>query len=223
MRPSDIHSPAEQARSSPWAIWTTPEDNPRIPSHISLGDPSTFWWKDVEEKVPKTCTSDDEESVDSVEDSKSISDSQPVAVQRRSPPAGEPGSNGRPPKRYRADSPSEEEDDDPYFYDPKCDSCKRHNLVCGTLRSGYACTGCRIRKLRCSARGESRVFKRSDGSMVNPVEKKPRVIEKSKPIVGLLHSQGATRASEGETAPTMTERKEMRPIAPSKRRRGIFS
>ena len=48
MKPSDIYSPFLQASTSHLALWITDEDDPKIPSHIDLGDPATFWWKDVE-------------------------------------------------------------------------------------------------------------------------------------------------------------------------------
>ena len=48
MNPSDVSSPFDQASTSPLALWMTDENDPDIPSHIDLGDPATFWWKDVE-------------------------------------------------------------------------------------------------------------------------------------------------------------------------------
>ncbi|KAH0838787.1 hypothetical protein J3R83DRAFT_7163 [Lanmaoa asiatica] len=54
MNPSDIQSPFAQASTSPWAVWMAHEDDPEIPSQIDLGDPSTFWWEDLEERTTKT-------------------------------------------------------------------------------------------------------------------------------------------------------------------------
>ncbi|KAF8555889.1 hypothetical protein OG21DRAFT_781803 [Imleria badia] len=58
MKPSDIHWPLNQASSSPWAVWITDEDDPKIKlaSHIDLGNPATFWWKDLEERTTRRVT-----------------------------------------------------------------------------------------------------------------------------------------------------------------------
>ena len=50
MRPSDIHSPYEQASSSYYVTLMTRENDSEIPSDVDLGDPTSFWWNDLEEK-----------------------------------------------------------------------------------------------------------------------------------------------------------------------------
>lgn len=48
LQPSDINAPFDQASSSPWAVWMADEHDSNIPSHIDLGDPNSFWWKNLQ-------------------------------------------------------------------------------------------------------------------------------------------------------------------------------
>lgn len=46
--PADIHTPFDQAVSSPWSVWMS--DHVQIPPETVLGDPSTFWWMSPDEQ-----------------------------------------------------------------------------------------------------------------------------------------------------------------------------
>ncbi|KAG6373202.1 hypothetical protein JVT61DRAFT_6823 [Boletus reticuloceps] len=222
MMPSDIHSPFDQAGSSPWAIWITHEHDPKIPSCFDLGDPNTFWWTDVEEAATKVCTSNDEDSED---DHPAISDLQAAGKQRDSTTASEPDPSigSWRSKRSRADPPSGDDGDHLYKYVPKCDSCNDRGWVCRTVGSGFACTPCKIRKHRCSARGESSVVTRSDDSMITPVKKKSRAMPE-KSIIEMFRSQVAAGTSGGETTPILTEGTATGSVTspPSKPQREVF-
>ncbi|KAF8439337.1 hypothetical protein L210DRAFT_2211356 [Boletus edulis BED1] len=221
MMPSDIHSPFDQAGSSHWAIWITDEHDPRIPSYFDLGDPNTFWWMDMEEADTKMCTSNNEDSED---DRPAISDLQAAGKQRESTTASEPDPSigSWRSKRSRVDPPSGDDGDHLYKYVPKCDSCNDRGWVCRTVGSGFACTPCKIRKHRCSARGESSVVKRSDDSIITPVKKKSRIIPEIS-IIEMLRSQVVAGTSGEEMTPILTEGTATGSVTclPSKPRRGF--
>ena len=130
MRPSDIRAPFEQASSSPWAVWISHESE--IPTNIDLGDPRTFWWTELEEEERKACRSEDddwEEGLSSNSTSKSVGRwgcvlfrhglTMVTGKQRCFPPVNKAGPSAcQPSKRYRADPPSDEEEEGLYIYVP---------------------------------------------------------------------------------------------------------
>ncbi|KAG6373203.1 hypothetical protein JVT61DRAFT_6825 [Boletus reticuloceps] len=56
MRPSDIHSAYDQASTSRLAYMRPDKNDPGIPPDIGLGNPATFWWKDLETRTPRKST-----------------------------------------------------------------------------------------------------------------------------------------------------------------------